>query len=201
MVLAIVVRESAFLSLTENFSFQSSIWHDSVAEGDITSRTGPIRASKIGSSQISTIHGNATQSSIPQIDINQQSSFHKSTIKISTTEISPSQISTRQNGAIQIGTTQISPSQIETFQIGSGQISSSQVNITQIFPGNNGVIFGEIDIAAFKPIQIDVASEIDVTQINIGKIPLTSAISLEQLLSSHFSNFHNQYPLKDQSKL
>jgi len=117
--------------------------------------------------------------SFVKIGSSQVDSVKFNSIKTNILQISPFQIDISQRDIEPTNLTEISPSQIQSnpFTVGSSgsaeisttQIGTSQVNPTQISP----------------------------TQINSGEIPLASSISLEQLLNSNFSKFHNQYPQID----
>ncbi len=66
----------------------------------------------------------------------------------------------------------------------TGKIAVDELSATKSNTIDNSA--SEIDSLEFNPIQIDVL------QNDTSEIPLTSSIPLQQLISSHFSNLHNQ---------
>jgi hypothetical protein len=131
------------------------------------SDVGQIGISQVSKSQISLSQNGISQNGISQIDLTE----------IGLRKINTSQNSIRQDSSSQItfsnfDTTQISTTQVDHSQIGSIEPSSRQVDTAQI--------------QSYK-----IIDPIPQIGIEIGKISLTSSITLQQLLSSHNFSLQN----------
>ncbi len=130
------------------------------------------------------------------------SPFEIGTFEIGHIEGGSFKVSSPQISSFETGFLEVSPFEVSSFKVGIGQIDlninipenrSSQVSSFEI----DSFEIGPFEVGSFKVNSIeDIRTNIEssTAEINSREISLSSSISLQQLLSSHFSKFHNQNP-------
>ncbi len=154
---------------------------------------------KINSPENCSLHGsifnrgfskeNTLQISIPKVSVEQRGTAKSSILQVCGFKNSIGEAAIFQNDFSQVCVgTKVNCGKMRIVQIGPIEISSTEI---ASLPST----MRQISTAQISTTQIN-SREISfpTTQINSSEIPLSSSISLKQLLGGHFSNFHNQYP-------
>jgi hypothetical protein len=182
-------------SIIKDAAIQSSLdfRYDSFGQITASEISTPSGFIKVDSSHISidktgTQNTSSTQISIPQIATREirsveEGSVHLSLAEVSFETVSSYQSSSTKNSLLEIGTPQSSTCEIARIQNTSTQIGTLQISSNHL--NSLKVAARQIDTSQ---ISIDKVSSPDS---NSFKIPLSSSITLQQLLSSHNPNLQN----------
>jgi len=169
------------------FSLKLPIRHDSSIDNDTAIFTMCERE-KLNIFQVGLSEINVVNSSLEHFSTHQSGTSQVSISQVRSGQIDRFQSGTFENSTFEVGFAQVSPVQSSTPESSSTQISFTQIGFTQVSSGQIGS--GQIGLTQIDSRKLN-HLQLNFSQVNPTEIPLTSSITLQQLLSSHHPNLQN----------